>query len=172
MAGPMDSADEAGLWRRWRLAVGPGPAASAEPDALMLAAYAESRLDPAAVEAVEDWLASNPQILQDILAARPIRKGPLPAASEAVIARAAALVDAGDAQMLAFRRPAARVRRWGGAVGWGAMAASMLVASLAGFAMGSDTYVTLAGSPRPSLSQELLDPPTGLFNGIDEDSNI
>ena len=172
MAGPMDGADEAGLWRRWRLAAGLGPAASAEPGALTLAAYAENRLAPAAVEAVEEWLASNPQILQDILVARQAPKEAVPAASEAVMARAAALVGAGEAQVLAFRHPAARARRFGSAVGWGAMAASMLVASLAGFAMGNDTYVTLAGSSRPSLSQELLDPPTGLFNGIDEDSNI
>ncbi len=172
MAGPMDGADEAGLWRRWRLAAGLGPAASAEPGALVLAAYAENRLAPAAVDAVEEWLASNPQMLQDILAARQPPEDSVPAASEAVMARAAALVGAGEAQVLAFRRPTARVRRWGGAVGWGAMAASMLVASLAGFAMGNDAYVTLTDSSRLSLSQELLDPPTGLFNGVDEDSNI
>jgi len=134
----------------------------------MLAAYAERRLVPAAAEAVEDWLAANPQSVQDILSARQSREDALPAAPAAIVARAAALVGAGDAQVLAFRRP----RRWRGAVGWGAIAASMLVASLAGFAMGDNTYVTLAGSSPPSLSQELLDPPTGLFNGIDEDSNI
>lgn len=168
MGGPMDSADEAGLWRCWRLAAGEESAAAAEPDALLLAAYAENRLAPAAAEAVEDWLAANPQIVQDILAARRVAKASLPVAPEAVVARAAALVAAEGAKVLAFRPP----RRWGGAVRWGAMAASLLVASLAGFAMGDDTYVTLAGGSPSSLSQELLDPPTGLFNGIDEDSSI
>jgi hypothetical protein len=168
MGGPMDSADEAGLWRCWRAATGDRLAASAEPDALLLAAYAENRLLPAAAEAVEDWLAANPQIVQDILAARRIGKGSLPMAPEAVVARAAALVGAEDPRVLAFRRP----RRWRDAVGWGAMAASLLVACLAGFAMGNDTYVTLAGGSPSSLSQELLDPPSGLFIGIDEDSSI
>ena len=51
------------------------------------------------------------------------------------------------------------------------MAASVLVASFVGFAMGNDTFITLAGSSAPSLSLELLDPPTGLFNGLDEDSS-
>lgn len=172
MAGRMDSADEAGLWRRWRLAAGDGLAAGTEPDALTLAAYAEGRLAPAATEAVEDWLAANPQIAQDILAARRVQEASLAASPEAVVARAMALVGADDALVLAFRRPAARSRRWGGAASWGAMAASILVASLAGFAMGNDTYLTLAGGSPPSLSQELLDPPTGLFNGLDEDFNI
>ncbi len=172
MGGPMDSADEAGLWRRWRVAAGDPLAAGAEPDALLLAAYAENRLAPETAEAVEDWLAANPQIFQDILAARRIGEGSLSLAPEAVVARAAALVSADDAGVLAFRRPAARPQRWPGAVGWGAMAASLLVACLAGFAMGDDTYMTLSGGSPLSLSQELLDPPSGLFNGIDEDSNI
>jgi len=172
MGGPMDSADEARLWRRWRAAAGDPLAADAEPDALLLAAYAENRLAPEAAEAVEDWLAANPQIFQDILAARRIGEGSLPVAPEAVVARAAALVGADDAKVLAFRRPAARPQRWRGAVSWGAMAASLLVASLAGFAMGDDTYVTLSAESSLSLSQELLDPPSGLFNGIDEDLSI
>jgi anti-sigma factor RsiW len=172
MAGPMDSADEAGLWRHWRAAAGDGSAADREPDALALAAYAEDRLDAETVAAVEAWLADNPQATRDVLAARQVRQHALPDAPVAIMARAAALVASGDAQVLAFRRPTVQVRHWRGAVGWGAMAASLLVASLAGFAMGNDTYATLAGSTNASLSQELLDPPTGLFNGVDEDSNI
>lgn len=172
MAGPLNSADEAGLWRRWRMAADDG-AAGWEPDAVALAAYAEDRLDAEAVEAVEAWLADNPQRAQDILAARQALKLPLPETPEAIVARAAALVGGGgEAQILPFRRPAARLGSWRGAVGWAAMAASILVASLAGFAMGNDTYVTLAGGANASLSQDLMDPPTGLFNGMDEDSNI
>jgi len=172
MAGPMDSADEAGLWGRWRAAAADGSAAVSEPDALTLAAYAEDRLSPDAAAAVEDWLAANPQAAHDILAARQLRESAIPAAPEAVLARAQALVGAGGAQVLPFRRPAARAQGWRGAIGWAAMAASIVVASLAGFATGSDTYLTLAGGSRPSLGQEVLDPPTGLFNGFDEDSNI
>jgi anti-sigma factor RsiW len=169
MAGPMDEADEAGLWRRWRMAAGDG-LAGGEPDALTLAAYAEDRLDAETVAAVEAWLADDPQATQDVLAARRVRDEALPAAPEAIVARAAALLG-GGAEVLAFRRAAARPWRWRGAVGWSAMAASLLVACLAGFATGNDTYATLSGGANASLSQELLDPPTGLFNGMDEDSN-
>lgn len=172
MAGPMDNADETGLWRRWRAATASGRATAAEPDVLVLAAYAEDRLAPDAAADVEEWLAVNPQAAHDILAARQLREAVLPEAPEAVMARAVALAGADGAQVLAFRRPAPRLRVWRGAVGWGAIAASVLVASLAGFVTANDTYVTLAGGSRSSLSQELLDPPTGIFNGIDEDSNI
>lgn len=171
MSEPMDGADEAGLWRRWRAAAGDG-SSGGEPDAVALAAYAEDRLDAAAVAAVEAWLADNPQIAQDILAARQVRPEAWPPAPESIVARAAALVGGNDAQVLAFRRPPARPRSWRGAMGWGAMAASILVASLAGFAMGNDTYRTLAGGATASLSQELLDPPASMFNGADEDSSI
>jgi hypothetical protein len=172
MAEPMDSADEAALWRRWRFAAGDGSAASAEPDVMMLAAYAEDRLGDDAAAVVETWLADNPQSVRDVLAARQMREAALPAASEAVMARVAALIGGGEAEILPFRRPTPRLRHWRGAVGWGAVAASLLVASLAGFAMGNDTYATLAGGSTVSFGQELLDPPGGLFNGMDEDSNI
>ncbi len=172
MAGPMDSADEAALWRRWRSAAGDGLPAGPEPDALAFAAYAEDRLEPEAAAAVEAWLADDLQATRDVLAARQVRREALPEAPEAILARAAALMGGGEVRILAFRRPTARLRSWRGAVGWSAMAASILVASLAGFAMGDDTYMTLTGGTNASLSQELLDPPTGLFNGMDEDSNI
>jgi anti-sigma factor RsiW len=172
MAGPMDSADEAALWRRWRQATSDGAAAAPEPDAMMLAAYAEDRLEDDAAAMVEAWLADNPQSVRDVVAARQMRAAALPPASEALVARAVALAAGGEAEILPFRRPTPRPRSWRGAVGWGAMAASLLVASLAGFAMGNDTYATLAGVTNASLGQELMDPPVGLFNGIDEDPSI
>jgi anti-sigma factor RsiW len=173
MAEPMGSTDEAALWRRWRHVAQDGGAAGAEPDELTLAAYAESRLDAEAVEAVEDWLAVNPQAARDVLAARQALALAGSAASEAIIARATMLVGAGGSgsQVLAFRRPQTRPS-WRRAAAWGAVAASILVASLAGFAMGNTTYVSLAGGTPSSLSQDLLDPPIGLFNSSDEDSSI
>jgi anti-sigma factor RsiW len=166
MTAPFNEAEDAALWRRWRASgLQPG-----EPDALTLAAYAEGRLPSEEAEAVEDWLAAQAQLAEDVLAARRVRDAALPEASDAVLARAMAL--AGDgAVVLAFRRPAARPHRWRSAAGWSAIAASLLVASLAGFAMGHDTYLTLAGGGSAALSQELIDPPIGLFNGLDEDSS-
>ena len=170
MAGPMGSTDETALWRRWRHASASAESAGAEPDEMTLAAYAEGRLDPAATEAVEDWLAINPQAMQDIVAARQAEAALAMAAPAAVVDRAAALV-AGGGTVLPFRRRASP--DWRAAAAWAAMAASILVASLAGFEMGNSTYATLAGgSTAVSLGQELLDPPIGLFSGADEDSNI
>ena len=172
MAGAMDGSDEAALWRRWRTAAIPG-ADSTEPSPLELAAYAEDRLSEAAAEAIEEWLAANPVSAADVLAARRAGSTPLPgAASDKIVARAAALVAGdGDAQILPFRRPAA-VPRWRQAASWGAMAASIVAASLVGFALSSETYVlATGGQPSSSFSQQLIDPPTGLFNGLDEDSN-
>jgi hypothetical protein len=171
MAEPTGSPEQAALWRRWREAAATaGEPTAVEPEALTLAAYAEDRLAAEAVEAVEDWLAVNPQIAGDILAARQAATFASATAPEAVIARAAALVGGGSAQILRFRRQATRPS-WRNAIAWGAMAASILVASLVGFATGNSTYVTLIDGSGVSLSQELLDPPTGLFNA-DEDSAI
>lgn len=171
MAEPTGGPDQAALWRRWReAAVSAGSDAPAEPDALTLAAYAEGRLGPEAIDGVEDWLALNPHAMADVLAARRA-EDTAPAAPAAVIARAMALCEAGTAEIRSFPGPASR-RTWRHAVAWGAMAASILVASFVGFETGNSTYATLSGgSAALSLSQELLDPPTGLFNA-DEDSNI
>ncbi|HUH85762.1 MAG TPA: hypothetical protein VLX85_14220 [Stellaceae bacterium] len=172
MAGPLDDSDEAALWRRWRTAGATGAAVPADPDPLLLAAYAEDRLSVDGAEAVEDWLAANPLAAQDIVAARRTLRIPLPVAPSHVIDRAAALVGVADGvSVLAFRRPSPSRRHWREALRIGAMAASVLVASFVGFAMGNDTFVTLAGGSAPALSLELLDPPTGLFNELDEDSS-
>jgi hypothetical protein len=170
MAEPTGSPEQAALWRRWcEAAATAGEPTAPEPDAMTLAAYAEDRLSAEAVEAVEDWLAANPQVAGDILAARQAATLASAVAPEAMIARAAALVG-GSAQILPFRAQAARPS-WRNAIAWGAMAASILVASLVGFATGNSTYATLIDGSSVSLSQELLDPPTGLFNA-DEDSAI
>lgn len=170
MAEPMGSSDEAPLWRRWRQAAA-AQTAGAAPDELTLAAYAEDRLAPETAEAVEDWLASNPDAVADLLAARRALATPAPLASEAIMTRAAALVGAGAAQILTLSRPAA-APAWRRTAAWGAMAASLLVASVAGFATADSTYATLSDDSSLSLGQQLLDPPTGLFNGTDEDSSL
>lgn len=170
MAGPNDRTDDAALWRRWRSAAAVGAAAAVEPDALLLAAYAEDRLPETASGTVEDWLAAHPEIVSDILAARGAARGEAAAASDAVIARASALVVAGDARILTFPPPARRAS-WRTAAIWSGMAASLIVTSMIGFTLGSSAYLSLAGRATPALGQELFDPPTGLFNSLDEDPN-
>jgi len=171
MAGPRDRTDEAALWRGWRSASASVDAAGAEPDALLLAAYAEDRLPEQAAEAIENWLAAHPEGVADVLAARRAAHTETLAASPAVVARAAALVAEGDAQVLPFRRPrpVGRMASWRAAALWSGMAASLLVTSLIGFTLGNSAYLTLAGGASPAFGQELFDPPTGLFNSLDEE---
>lgn len=169
MVDPLAGKDEQELWRRWRAAASPASAAEIGP--LALAAYAEDRLPVAEIEAVEDWLAEHPEAAADVLAARRVtRQAPSEEVPAAIVARAATLVQAGGAEVVAFRP---RAGKWGAAIRWGAMAASIVIASLVGFALGNntyDTYARLAGGATATLGQELLDPPTGLFNSADEDS--
>src|SRR5258708_25953181 len=169
MAGPRDRTDEAALWRRWRSASALVDA-GVEPDALLLAAYAEDRLPDEAADAIENWLAVHPDMVSDVLAARRTARTESPAPSPAVVARAAALVAAGDAQVLTFRRPAGRgMTSWRTAALWSGMAASLVVTSLIGFTLRNSAYLRLAGWASPALGHELFDPPTGLFNSLDEE---
>jgi anti-sigma factor RsiW len=166
MAEFQDRTEDAALWRRWRSAAGPD--APIEPDSLLLAAYADNRLEQARVDQVEEWLAQHPEALEDILAARRAAQSPLPQSAPAAVARAAALVSPGGAQVLAFPRPAAR---WRSLAAWGCMAASLVMVSVIGFNLGSDVYATLSGGGTGALSQELLDP-SGFLSNADEDSSI
>src|SRR5690348_5273751 len=125
MAGPSDRTDQAALWRRWRSASALGAADAVDPDALLLAEYAEGRLAEAVSGTIEDWLAARPETMSDILAARRAARGDIPVASDAVIARATALVTAGDAQIVTFPQPAAHRASWRTAAVWSGVAASL-----------------------------------------------
>lgn len=175
MSGGKEFNDSA-LWRRWRegqeVARGNPPA---EPDALILAAYAENRLgrpgidpedDPAVAE-VEAWLAEWPAALDDVAAARSPSTDP---ASEAVVARAQSLV----------ARPSEKVRplmsarpSWRSAAAWSGIAASMIVAVLIGFQIGRSNIIDQPdGSQTPSAEQALIGPPGTVIATDDEDTGI
>jgi hypothetical protein len=166
MGEPQHSTEEAALWRRWRSAAGPDAPVALDP--LLLAAYAENRLAAAEIDRVEEWLAANPAAVEDILAARRAAHSGLPDSPPALVARATALLHHGDgqAQVFAFRRP---VPRWRAVATWSCMAASMLIAGVVGFNLGSDVYASLAGASSGALGQELLDP-SGFLTNADEDS--
>ena len=168
MTGPGDRSEELDFWRRWRATSAGAPTA----DAVLLAAYAEGRLDETAAEPVEAWLADHPEALEDIVAARQAALASPAAAAEGHIARAAALVATPSATIVPFPVAlAARRRGWRDAAAWGAVAASLLVTSTFGFAIGSSAYASLTQQPpsAESTAHELMDPPTGLFTE-DEDS--
>jgi hypothetical protein len=170
MTEPVEGAKDAALWQRWRQHAHPATGRDAA-DWLALAAYAEGRLDETQAEPVEDWLAEHPEALADLTAARAAAASPLPAASEAVIARAAALVEPmAGAQIIPFRTAAGPHRpAWRMAMAWSGIAASLLVTSLAGFALGNDAYLNLVGRPAAeSTIHELLDPPSVMFADDEE----
>jgi anti-sigma factor RsiW len=161
---------EAPLWQRWREAT---PASDiVMPDPLLVAAYAEGRLDETEAEPVEAWLADHPAALDDIIAARAAAAGALPEAPDDLADRAAELV-AGSVVVPFPTRIIARRRTWRTAVAWSGIAASLLATSLVGFAIGNDTYFNFAGQPQAGLAaesviHELLDPPGGLFMADEE----
>ena len=169
MAGSMNSSEERTLWQRWRIRAAAPP--GEPPDALTLAAYAEGRLGPAEMESVEEWLSADAEMAADVAVARGAALGPLLEADAAILARAGALVAAETERVVPLRH-AGPPPGWHGVVRWSAMAASILVASIVGFALGNDTYVSLASYQPAIFGQELLDPPSSFLGGFEEDANI
>jgi hypothetical protein len=179
MSGGINQGDAA-LWRRWQLAAAGETAAgatplAAEPEASILAAYAEYRLPgfegdaeaDATLRAVEAWLSSNPDTLGDVLAARGVM-AETETVSAAAIDRAMRLVvDAEDGAIsLSPRRGG-----WRRSVAWGGIAAGLVAASIVGFSVGLDDVLSLASAGKvQSMDQELLGPPGALLGGLNEDS--
>jgi anti-sigma factor RsiW len=176
------SARERELWRRWKMTAGDATARPSgrgtRPDELTLAAFAEDRLTGSSRAAVEAFLAANPEIADDVEAARRIAatSGAADAAAlAATIARAASLVSAAPSSgiadnVLAFRPARRPVSVWPIAARWAALAASLALVGWLGFALGGDAYGNLAALDRQSttgLGDEVLDPPTGFFGLLD-----
>ena len=158
MVGMGDGEDRA-LWRQWRTR---GKAEAPPPDALALAAYAEGRLDEAEAETIELWLAAHPEALADVVAARAAAQPAADIVDHRMIAKACALVaaDGGAARskFVPLRRGAPV---WRNALAWSSVAASLVAASLVGFAMGSDAYLSLSGvQAGESASADSIDPPS------------
>ncbi len=172
MTEPMDRAKENALWRHWRAAVvsAAGEAAPA-PDPLLLAAYAEHRLSETDAEEIEAWLALHPDTIADIVAGGDSNTQlaalqPSPAA----LARAMGLISEPNPKVVPLRGPAGPV--WRVAVARVAVAASLLVVSLVGFALGTDAYTSLLnGDQQAALGQDLFDPPSGIFSSLGEESS-
>ena len=174
MTESMDRAEQNALWEHWRAAtVNAAGEALPAPDPLLLAAYAEHRLSEAAAEDIEAWLSLHPKAIEDVLAAVASNIGPaVEQPSAAALARAMALVAEPDSTVVPFHRPARPSRpAWRVAVARLAVAASLLVVSLVGFALGTDAYTSLAGDQQSALGQDLFDPPSGIFSGLGEETS-
>jgi hypothetical protein len=157
------------------MVIAAGEAAAAPgPDPLLLAAYAEHRLSETAAEDIEAWLARYPDAMADVLAAG-ASNAPSVAAEEpsaTALAKALALVSETDSKVVPFHRPARPTSpTWRVAGGGVAVAASLLVVSLVGFALGTEAYTSLNGDQQAALSQDLFDPPSGIFSGLGEESS-
>jgi hypothetical protein len=165
MTGPGDGTESVALWQRWRQGT-PVAAEGAAPDSLLLAAWADGRLDEAQAEPVDAWLADHPDALADLLAVQQTAVAP-----EALIERACALVPLLPGNVIPLRRAAPRAPLWLSAVRWGGLAASLVATSLIGFALGNNAYMKFASPPAASAEStlhELLDPPLNAFSD-DED---
>ena len=165
MTGPGDRAENAALWQRLRLEAS-AAASHAAPDALALAAYSDGRLDEIEAEAIEAWLADNPETLTDILAAQQAAQvAPPSGATEALIARAAGLVPVRSDNVVPLRPTGVRAPHWRSAMAWSGLAASLFATSLVGFALGNDAYANYTGrlTAAESAIHELLDPPLNIF---------
>src|SRR6185437_9030198 len=104
MTEPWDKSTQSRML--WRRAAGDG-AADAVPDALLLAGYAEGRLDAAEREEAEALLAAHPELAEDVaLAAAPPED--IEADLARIVARASALVPglavSSGAEVVPFRR--------------------------------------------------------------------
>jgi hypothetical protein len=137
------------LLQRWQ-ALGEKSRVS-EPDAMLLAAYAEGRLGETEAETVETWLAATPDALDDVIAARSTYRHPPRLVYEHILEKAGDLVPGtaapASAVILPFRPPLPqRLPPWRKAIAWSSVAASLVCASLVGFSMGSDAYANLSGA--------------------------
>jgi len=158
-------AEQAALWRRWRQAA---EGAAEAPDPMLLAAWAEHRLDEAAAEAVEAWLAFHPEVLEDLIVPGGTLATVEPTA--AALARAAALAAERNAKIVPLRREAAM---WRVAAAWGSMAASLLAVSLVGFELGGSLYAGIlgGGQSEAAFEQTLFEGPAPLFSDLGEESS-
>lgn len=156
-------------------------AAEAEPDEaermLDLAGFVDARLDPDEHDRVAALLMADIEAAGDIAATRALAAAPHPAANEAVVARAAALVTAAPApalsrgQVVPFRPRPRPVQSLFTVARWGTLAAAVAVACWLGFALGSDASVALSQinqSNDENFMGDLVDPSGGVLRSISD----
>jgi anti-sigma factor RsiW len=161
------------LWRRSR-EVEADPAETER--FLDLAGFVDGRLDDDERERVFALIGSDPLAAADAEAARTLITAAIPAASGAVVSRAAALVDPERAsgEILAFPQRLPRPRLWPAAASWSSLAAAIAFACWLGFDLGRD-LPGLASFTRPSDdlgASELMEPAPLALRDAPEGSSI
>jgi anti-sigma factor RsiW len=132
---------------------------------LDLAGFADGRLDEDEHQRVAARLALGAAEAADVAAARALAAAFPPPVSEAVVARAAALV---SAQVVPLRPRQRLAVLWAGTARWGSLAAAVALASWLGFNLGSAATgaLTQGGSDTASLG-ELLDPGSTTLHALE-----
>jgi anti-sigma factor RsiW len=144
-------------WRRARSGpIAPEPMAAVPLDPSLLAAYVEGRLSEAESLPVEMALAADPALLDTLIA---LRQPAIPAIPSAALIRSAQALVAGaaDPVVVPFARRSAERRGFKAWVAWGAVAASLLIVSTAGFSLGMSTGGVADTPPGLESPSDLLD---------------
>lgn len=155
------------LWRRLPRAVGSRTGAEAV-DPLELAAWLEGRLDEAAAARIEAALADDPGLLDLAVAARAALDDPAPAPDRLLVRARASF--APTVSLAGQARQGGGLRAWWRRMEWAAIGASFLIAAAGGFALGDGIGSNVQASSEFELadSSSLLDRPSGLFLGLEE----
>jgi anti-sigma factor RsiW len=125
------------LWRRSQKI----EAAPAETERFLdLAGFVDGRLDDDERERIAALIANDPLAAADAEAARTLTAAAMPAASDAIVLRAIALVDPERAsgEVLVFPQRLPRPRLWPAAASWSSLAAAIALACWLGFDLGRD----------------------------------
>jgi anti-sigma factor RsiW len=143
---------------------------------LDLAGYVDRWLDDDERECVAGLIAHDAAAASDVAAARALRAMAMPSVSDAVIARAVALIDQAEAggEVVPFPLPQARPRAWQAAT-WSSLAAAMVLVGWLGFNLGSNLPGVTSVMARPyddMSASELLDPAPLMMRDFTEGSQI
>jgi hypothetical protein len=150
--------EDRALYAAWRRALSPAPEV---PAAMMLAAYAENRLDEAAAAEVEWALVADSSLIDDILAAR--HPDPVLQVTPEIFRRAeAAHRLAQGAEVIRFvPRTRATLTGMRGVIAWGAVAATVVLVSCMGFDLGIEVQRAIEGTANATPVDIFADPSAG-----------
>src|SRR5580704_12302736 len=143
---------------------------------LDLAGFVDRCLDEDDRERVAALIARDPDAAADAAAASALTAAVMPAVSEAMIARAAALLDppTTHGEVVSFPIPQIRRQAWRGPATWSSLAAAVVLAGWLGFDLGSDLpgITSTVRSYDEASASELLDPAPLLLRDLTEGSQI
>ena len=145
--------------RLWRQYLAQAPPASPDLPALdlnLLAAYLEGSANPKQLEQIESCLASDPALLEELIELRQLGQLKPAEVCPSLLERAKAL------------SPATKLIRhsWASPTRWAAAAAAVMLAGLAGYSVGRDTFQgqqyaeTLVAARASQEMQELISEPS------------